>query len=437
MNTTRKIYNTGRKVVLLSAAFFALVITASSCKKERNPVGSDALPQDLLMNSKGIDTFSLITYSELEDSVVSMDAQFNLLGSYVDPEVGQVEAGFYTQLSLSGFSPDFGNLNELSIDSCVLAFEYGGYYGSLSEQLFEVYEIADDLSRDSTYYNYSSVQTEFEQLVPTLNNEGSITPNPLVRSVVGEDTLNPQLRIPLDTVFARDLLELASNSTDDEAFLDEMKGLYIKVNNTSQSIGDGGILYLSSTSAASKMTVYYTINGEQEEFDFLIVNNAIDFNKVSFDYSNTNVEQLIADSTFGQNTYYAQSFSMRGKIDIPSLGNLPKDVIVHEATLELPISYYTGGDFYPSSEITVSSRLFDGDDTKYIIDGNVSFNQSSKSYRINLRRYVQNLLNDEIQNNGLFVAPALFNSTAERILFNGPTSLNKKQPKLTIVYTKL
>jgi len=318
-----------------------------------------------------------------------------------------------------------------------LAFEYGGYYGGLSEQLFEVYEIADDLSRDSTYYNYSSVQTESEQLVPTINNEGRITPNPLLRSVVGEDTLNPQLRIPLDTVFARDLLELAANSTDDEAFLDEMQGLYIKVNNSMQSSGEGGILYLSSTSAASKMTVYYTVNGEQEEFDFLIVNSAIDFNKVSFDYSNTNVEQLIADSTFGQNTFYAQSFSMRGKIDIPSLGNLPKDVIVHEAMLELPISYYTGGDFYPSSEITVSSRLFDGDDTKYIIDGSVSYSQSSKSYRVDLRRYVQNLLNDEIQNNGLFVAPSLFNSTTERILFNGPTSLNKKQPKLTIVYTKL
>ena len=437
MNTTSKIFNSGRKVVMLSATFFTLIFVASGCKKERNSVGSDALPQELLMNSKGIDTFSLVTYSELEDSVVSMDAQFNLLGSYVDPEVGRVEAGFYTQLSLSGFSPDFGNLNELSIDSCVLAFEYGGYYGGLSEQLFEVYEIADDLSRDSTYYNYSSVQTESEQLVPTINNEGRITPNPLLRSVVGEDTLNPQLRIPLDTVFARDLLELAANSTDDEAFLDEMQGLYIKVNNSMQSSGEGGILYLSSTSAASKMTVYYTVNGEQEEFDFLIVNSAIDFNKVSFDYSNTNVEQLIADSTFGQNTFYAQSFSMRGKIDIPSLGNLPKDVILHEAMLELPISYYTGGDFYPSSEITVSSRLFDGDDTKYIIDGSVSYSQSSKSYRVDLRRYVQNLLNDEIQNNGLFVAPSLFNSTTERILFNGPTSLNKKQPKLTIVYTKL
>jgi hypothetical protein len=258
-----------------------------------------------------------------------------------------------------------------------------------------------------------------------------------VRSVVGDDTLNPQLRIPLDTVFARDLLELSANSPDDETFLESMKGLYVKVNNPMQNNGEGGILYLSSTSAASKMTVYYTVNGEQEEFDFLITNNAIDFNRVSFNYNNTPVQQVLADSSFGQDEFYAQSFAMRGKIDFPSLANLPKDVIIHKATLEIPISYYSGGDLYPSSEISVSSRLFEGDDTKYIIDANVSFIQSSKAYRINLRRYVQNFLNGEIQNNGVYVSPALFNSTTERMVFNGPNSLNKKQPKLSIVYTNL
>jgi hypothetical protein len=135
--------------------------------------------------------------------------------------------------------------------------------------------------------------------------------------------------------------------------------------------------------------------------------------------------------------YYAQSFVTRAKVDFPTLNNLPEDIIIHEATLELPLTYFTGGKLYPSSEVSVSAELFEGDDTKYIIDASVPFSQTSKSYEVDLRSYVQNVLNGEVQNKGLFIAPRLFNTTAERIIFNGPNTLNKKAPKLNIVYTKL
>tara|TARA_B100000508_G_scaffold141097_1_gene147125 strand:+ start:235177 stop:236493 length:1317 start_codon:yes stop_codon:yes gene_type:complete len=438
MRITRIVDNLSwRKVFLLSAAFFILLSVGVSCKKKRNPVGSDALPPGTLMSSDGVDTFALYTYTEEEDSIVSMDPQFNLLGSYNDPVFGQVDAGFYTQITLSGFSPDFGDLNEVAIDSCVLAFEFGGYYGELSDQLFEVYEVTEELTRDSTYYHYSTAATDIQQLVPTANNEGLITPDPLTGAIVGDDTLDPQLRIPIDTTFARDLLVLASNSADDETFLDGLKGLHVKVNNGMQNPNEGGVFYLTSATSDSKLTVYYTVNGEQEEFDFIITNDAVDFNNVTFDYSGTQVEQVINDSTLGQDEYFAQSFVTRAKIDFPSIDNLPKDIIIHEATLELPLTYFTGDKLYPSSEISVSSRLFDGDDTKYIVDASVPFSQTEKSYTINLRTYVQNVLNGEVDNNGLFISPRLFNTTTERIIFNGSNTLNKKAPKLNIVYTKL
>lgn len=435
--TTRIDLISWRKVFLLSAAFFILLSVGVGCKKKRNPVGSDALPPGSIMSSAGIDTFSLFTYVEEEDSVVSTNPQFNLIGSYNDPVFGEVEAGFFTQLTLSGFSPDFGDFNDVAIDSFVLAFEYGGYYGEISQQLFEVYEITEDLSRDSTYYNYSSVPISSQQLVPTANNEGLITPNPESNAIVGSDTLNPQLRIPLDTTFARDLMILASNSPDDETFLTDMKGLNIIVNNGAQGQGEGGIFYLSSTNAASKLTVYYTTNGVQEEYDFLISTSAVDFNKVDFDNSSTPYEQVILDPSLGQEEFYAQSFTSRAKIDFPSIDNLPKDIIIHEATLELPVSYFSGGDLYPSSEISVSAILFENDNTKYKVDPSVPFSQTAKSYTVNLRTYIQNILNGEVQNNGLYISPRLFNTTTERIIFNGPNTLNKKAPKLNIVYTKL
>src|SRR5690554_7673567 len=94
-----------RKVIVLFAAFFCLSVVLSSCNKKRNPVGSSALSPDYLMNSDGVDTFQIRTYTVEEDSIFAMDPEFNLLGSYTDEVFGKVNASFYTQLTLSGFSP--------------------------------------------------------------------------------------------------------------------------------------------------------------------------------------------------------------------------------------------------------------------------------------------------------------------------------------------
>jgi hypothetical protein len=435
IRTTNSIY-AWRRVGLLFAAFFCLALTIISCKKKKSPIGQDALPSGSEMSSAGIDTFQLKTYTVKEDSVISMDPEFNIVGSYNDPVFGPQEANFYTQLKLSGFSPDFGDLTQATIDSCVLAFEYGGYYGELSEQLFKVYEISDELTRDSTYKRTSTVPVNSQQLVPTSNNQGRITPAPFDQAVVGADTLNPQLRIPIDTTFGRQLLQLAEGSTNDEDFLQNFNGLFVKVNNGMQSPDDGSIVYLATSRPASKLTVYYTQNGDQEKFDFIVNGQAIDFNHFDNDFSGTRVEQVINDSTLGQEEYYAQAFTTRAKIDFKTIDSLPKDIIVHKATLELPVSYYLESDIYPSSNVIVSAQLFAGDDRKYIIN-EVTFQPSSRSYIIDLRTYVQNIIKGEIVNNGVFVSPKRYNTTAERIIFNGVNTPNKKKPKLNIVYTKL
>lgn len=426
-----------RKVTLLFAAFFCLSIAVSSCKKKRNPVGSNALSSESLMNSDGVDTFKIHTYTVEEDSIFSMDPDFNLLGSYYDEVFGKVDANFYTQLTLSGFSPDFGNLNDLVIDSAVMAFEYGGYYGNLTQQSYEAYEITDELTRDSSYLRTSVVAVSNQQLVPTANNENLITPDPMKASVVGTDTLKPQLRIPMDTVFARNLLSLAQNSNSDADFVQSFKGLHFKVNNGMQSPGEGTVLYLSTSKPASKLTVYYSINGEQGDFDFIVTGSAIDFNHVETDYSATRVEQVINDSTLGQTEFYAQSFSSRAKIDFKSIDSLPKNIIIHKATLELPVNYFPGSNFYPSSEILVSSETKD-DGRKYlVVPSGVPFNSSRKSYVIDLRAYLQKIVQGVIPNSGIFVSPKNYNTTVERIVFNGADSPNKKKPKLSIVYTVL
>jgi hypothetical protein len=434
-NTNFKKIKMWREIVVFFAAFFCLSLAVSSCKKKTNPLGSSVLDSESLLNSKGVDTFQLKTYTVEQDSVFSMDPEFNILGSYNDEVYGKVEANFYTQLTLSGFSPNFGNLNDLAIDSAVMSFEYGGYYGDITEQLFEVYEISDELTRDSSYLRSSVVNVEPQQLVPI--NEGLITPNPLKVAIVGTDTLDPQLRIPLDTVFARDLLQLAQNSTNDEDFLQSFKGLHFKVNNGFQAPGEGTALYLATTNPNSKLTVYYSSSTESASYDFIVTGPAIDFNHVETDYSGTRVEQVINDHSLGQTEFYAQSFTTRAKIEFNSIDSLPESAVIHSAILELPVSYYQGSNFYPSSAVTVSFEIgTEGTRFSLYPDG-LSFNSSRKSYVIDLRGYIQRIVQGDLPNSGLFIAPRKYNTTVERILFNGVNTPNKNKPKLSIVYTVL
>lgn len=436
MNRLNRNTKMWRRTKLFFAAFFCLSIGATSCKKKFNPNGKDVLPPGSIMSSGGIDTFKVHTYTELEDSINSMDPEFNLLGSYNDPVFGKMEASFYTQLTLSGFSPDFGDLNDLVIDSAIMAFEYGGYYGKLNTQLFEAYEILDDLSRDSSYLRTSTVQVGTQNIVATGNNEGLIKPNTDKPAIVGNDTLKPQLRLPIDHTFARHLLEVAQTATSDNTFLEEFKGLHFKVNNPTFSSGEGGILYLATSKAASKLTVYFTVDNKQSKFDFIITNKAVDFNHIEVDNTNTKVEQVLNDPSLGDEEFYAQAFISRAKIEFESINDLPKNIIVHEATLEIPTNYFEGDPHYISGEVIASAKLFEDDERKYVVQ-TVAFNKSKKAYVINVRTYVQNILKGEIQNNGIYLSPKRYNTSAERIIFNGANSTYKKQPKLNIVYTEL
>jgi hypothetical protein len=60
---------------------------------------------------------------------------------------------------------------------------------------------------------------------------------------------------------------------------------------------------------------------------------------------------------------------------------------------------------------------------------------SKKHFAIDLRSYTQALIADNIDNTGVVVSPVFFRNSAERIVFNGPNSSNKKKPQLILTYT--
>lgn len=426
-----------RKALVLSVTFFSAFLLLIGCKKDKNPLGQDALPDGTGIKSGSIDTFSLRTYSIVADTVITKNPRYNLVGSYNDPEFGLLETQFFTQLSVSGFSPDFGDFDSITVDSLVLYFRYGGYYGTPNKQLFEVYELEEELSADSTYYGFSSVPVKPQNLVKMDNDEGNILPKPLKNAVVGNDTVPPHLSIPLSNELGLELMEIASNSASNQDFFEAFKGINVRVNNPQPAPGVGSILYLESVNPASKMVVYYKKDTVPESFDFLIRNEFQDFNKITTDREGTKLAQVLEDTISGQVEFYAQASQVRAKVEFPSISDIPDNKVVQRAELELPVSYFSGSDLYPSSTVSVGARFYDDiNDLFLVAPSGVDYNAQRRAYIIDLRDHIQKIIIGERINDGLVISPAMFNTTTERIIFNGPETLNKSKPKLRIVYSE-
>lgn len=424
---------------ILSALLLLLLLTAA-CNKTENGIGKDIIDPDAILNGITTDTFELYTYSILEDSTETKNASNVLLGSYVDPKFGKVEASVYTELRLPGLNPVFGNPNQIVIDSFVLALEYVGYYGDLSPQTFEVYQLTDSLENASTakYYQFSTIPTNNINWVAA--GQGTITPDPINDAIVAGAEVDPQLRIHLDTNRAWDFInEATTNSAtfaSNTAFQNYFKGLKIGVNNPNQTSGKGAILYLDiNNNPASKMTIYFKLDGVKKTYDFTINTNCADFTHIDHQQDNTPVAALLADSTLGQKAFYAQANKVRAVVKIPGLDQLPDNIIIHRADLSLPVQFQTGYRYKPGSRITAASKLASTDAYYTSLGIAGLYSDATKQYDLDIRAYLQSLVNGKLENTGIVVSPLFFRNSAERIVFNGVETTNKKKPKLVVTYT--
>lgn len=426
--------NAWRRVFRLSATFFLVVSLLISCKKRESSVGEDVLDPNDLLGSAQVDTFQLTTFAYAEDSVISDNPAFALLGSYNDPKFGTVNANFYTQLRLSGLNPNFGDISTITIDSVMLGLEYAGYYGEFSPQTVEVYELTESIDIDSTYYSFTTKTTSSTNLVEP--GYGTFTPNPEGITVIGTDTVDTQLRIKLKNTLGTQMITEASsggtNFTSNDNFLSYFKGLHVRVNNSSQLSGKGGVFYFNINDPLSKLTIYYTQDGEQKTFDLLINTECADFNHVEVNNSGKPVENVLNDTISGQKEFYAQAFKSRAIVQIPGMKKLPKNAIIHKAQLILPVQYQTGAKYLPPDELSVAIRE----------DGKLSgigvfgiFDYALKQYTVDVRTYLQALVSGQVSTDELIFSPRLFITSSDRVIFNGPNTINKKKPKLIVTYT--
>ncbi len=423
-----------RKGSILSATFLFLVVVAISCKKKDNLLGGKMYNQDELLNSNGQDTFFLKTYTIYDDSVNTKDPNYGLLGALNDKEFGVVNASFYTQVRLSGLNPNFGDVSGITIDSFILAMEYAGGYGYFGSQTFEVYELNERMYSDSIYISTKSLDVKSDNWV---QGSGTYDINPQGITVVGNDTVPTQLRISLDPAKALQIIQDATNypaeyGNNDLFTSNYLKGIHVKTNGATPSQNSGMVAYFNLLDTDSRMIIYYKENGvAKSPFSLVFNSDCVDYNKYTINNGGKRIEALLANQSLGQKEFYAQAGSHRGVIDMPTVKNLPNNIIVHSAKLQLPIQYLPGSRFlYPSTVVLSYNGSIP------MADIVAQYDPYIKGYVADLQLFVQGINLGALDSTSFSISPGSFRFTANRVVFNGQESDNKLKPKLIIAFTE-
>ena len=431
----------------LTAVFFLGLLVLSSCKKEEGDLGLIVQPEGDALQGNVVDTFSLITYSVLDDSLQSDNFSNNMIGSMVDPVFGTSQMGIYTQINLSSNNPVFDVPNTV-VDSVVLSLVYQTYYGVNGPQTFKVYEVLDTMYLDSTYYSHSSLTTDVTDLVIGGNTQTPDYEN-YFHDIVTGDSAKPQLRLLLDNNLGQRFINESGtgNLLDNSVFVNWFRGLRIEVDNPTQSVGEGSIISMDMLDADSKLTIYYheTTTLDTLSYHFNINSNCARFTTMEHDYTGTPIEAELNDSTLGQNFSYVQAGAgLKVNIKFPTLLDLLDEgnIIINQAQLYLPVQYYALDPLVPAPRLIVFSNNADGSISvlQDQFEGDAVFggfyDDANKAYVFSIGRYLQDVYRGTKPNLGLQLNVVGSSISAYRATLSGSNAGNRSKPYLKIIYTK-
>lgn len=412
----------------------------SSCKKKENPyIGIEVQPDNTALGLFTTDTFLLTCTTLKMDSTLSDNAATGVVGSYQDPIFGLVKTSTIFQYRLASDNIDIENLKTYRIDSAVLSLAYSGYYGTLENQTFKVYEVQEDLTTDKRYAtNYKVSKStnpvgKLENFKPNLSDIPVIDGTPEV----------PEIRILLDSSFAMKLVSVNSsayNSIGD--FLQEFRGFVVKAENPGQKENTGAQLLFDMLSDYTRLTLYYTqTDGSKGKSDYPINESSVRFNKTENDYSGSPVESAFNSPVVGKNNIYVQSLAgTQVKIETPDISRLFEKgkVILNKAEFQFPIASGSLSQ-YPAIPQLFMFRINDDgviadtpDKGELHYDGKLG--TSDYTYRFGLTRYFQQVLNGKLSNNGLILRER--GEEFGRVELSGPEASSRPM-KLVVTYTPL
>jgi len=439
-----------KKLSWLAAGLFLVsAFLFTSCKSDNSDLGLDIQPPYDKLNVSSNDTTTIIAYSQISDSVKTDETSLSLLGSMADPVFGSSIASFFTQFRLGQSAYDFGTTP--FPDSLILSLDYSGFYGdSNAVMTVKVFELDEQIHIDSSYYSNQSVAIK-----TTLLGEKTFTPDFSSNVVIGEDTLDPHLRINLSTLtteLAFKLLTAPSDSMDNNAsFLNFFYGLYL----TAEPANSGGsIIYFDLLSSLSEMTLYYhNSSGDSLKFEYLINSNCARFGNFTHDYSlgdpTFRAQVIDKDTTLGKSICYVQALGgVKTFVRFPNIKNFYANgkIAVNEARFFMSCME-TDPALSVANNLIIVRKTEEG--SYEILDDQLngtdyyggSYDENYHGYWFRITTAIQDLMRSEDPDYGFEIYLSGGAVNAERVLLDGTSPqlpvLPEDRMRLVITYTNL
>jgi hypothetical protein len=437
-----------RKALILSASFLAFL---TACKDE-----GEVRPDFAENTNTSVfnDQISLESRTETSDSILADKISTGLVGAYKDSVFGSSYASMHLQPLMASNFLVFGEDDEtLQTDSVVLSLKYGGFRGDTIAQTFEVFRIDEVLSTDNNYSSNYQVAT-----LPNVLGSRTFIPNtrddifiksPDANGNIDSVRLEPQLRIRLDNAFGDEILAQSGQTalaTNDD-FINFVKGLKVSPQATTLGDNEKAILYFAMADRDTKLTIYYTAtdqegNATKKTVDFPVNSSSVRFNTFSHDFSSGAINQSLQSNNADTLHSYVQAMSgARTVINFAALDSLQqKNIIVNKAELELPLINGSYADFGVAEKLVLAAQDANGE-LQFIPDffeGTSYFGGEydalTQSYKFNINRYVQSLINGTESKKELTVLISGSAVSAERAVL-GAASNSNRRIKLNLYYS--
>lgn len=412
------------------------VAISSACKKPE--FGNELQPESDRLNVMVSDTFTILSTTITQDSVLSDETQFNLCGTLIDPVFGLKKASFAAQprLLLNNVSFPSGTV----VDSMVLVLPYAGAYGDVKKlnglQQFKVFEVDEDLKQSEAFFSNKNVAIKSQILGQT----GFILPR-LTDSVTVKGVKEaPQLRIRLSSELAARFIDPVNspNFANSDLFTSFFKGVLVKAEAKLNQPYSGAVCYFDLT-RGGKMVLYYN-DSLETNFTFNDASariNLFEHNHSSAEFQLDTLPQanqfMYVQSNAGaitklrfpffekmaqQNTrWILQKAELNAQIDLPSLSNYTP--IPNLQVLKLDS---TGAFAFLNASATDGTRAL--------------YNPATRSYRFDLTTHLQEVLTGRRKNIDVFIVPLAGANQAARVKMFGPAS-PVRPLKLRLIYQLL
>lgn len=394
-----------------------LCIFAIACKKP-DANGENVLPGNLDLTLGYTEIPVTQTRTDVEDSLMTNGSSYGLLGNYVDPFFGRVNAETYLQFRLDGTNLVFGD--SLIYDSLVLSLAVNNVYGRPEDKLsVHVFELSDHFTKSDTLYSDTTLGVKGSDL--TLTPEFSLS--------TGVTT--GDIRLRLDPALGNRLLFAPTDSlADDNAFTQYLKGLHISTDpvTSSTSREPGGIYQLNYNSTATSLTLYFRsiVDGDTivQSHAFRLKDESLRFHHLDRSEYSATAFNTAMDGSGGLNSDYmflqGGSFAKLG-FTVDSLSQFSgKSINKAELVLRLDPSSLTSPNTLRAPNLWV---LFAADSTGLTPESALAvttgYQETDYTVRFSVTNYISQVVSGQRNHYGFLVTSGVYGIDIFRAVIGG------------------